>query len=226
MRPRTASHCAVAKMRPCCRGASRYQLALFSCREPISWGTFPGGEYDVAWLGRLSRPGPRLKRLKSPIWRMRNARRSAAASDATRVHKHGGIRRTQSRWKKPLRLYRRARGCTRRFERPILRICNARQSEAASRSARVSKHEVDACGHGGRIYRASLGGHGGSYRLFEGLFCEYAMRGSPRPQPALLVSPSTKWTHAVTAEMPIVGISEGPGVNIAYSRAQFCEYAM
>jgi hypothetical protein len=41
------------------------------------------------------------------------------------------------------------------------------------------------------------------------------------PHPALLVSPSTKWTYAVTADMPFVGISEGPGVNIAYWRSQF-----
>ena len=43
------------------------------------------------------------------------------------------------------------------------------------------------------------------------------MRGSPVPHPALLVTSNVKWTYAVTADMPIVGISEGPGVNIAYS---------
>ena len=47
------------------------------------------------------------------------------------------------------------------------------------------------------------------------------MRGSPVPHPALLVSSNKKWTYAATAYMPIVGISEGPGVNIAYSRSLF-----
>ena len=44
---------------------------------------------------------------------------------------------------------------------PHLRIRNAGQSEGASHSARVSKHQADVCGHGGRIYRANLGGPGG-----------------------------------------------------------------
>ena len=30
-------------------------------REPISGGASPGEEGDLAWLGRLSRPGPRLR---------------------------------------------------------------------------------------------------------------------------------------------------------------------
>ena len=44
---------------------------------------------------------------------------------------------------------------------------NVRQSEAASRSARASKHQVVVCDQGGRIYRANIGGTGGEYRLFE-----------------------------------------------------------
>ena len=39
----------------------------FSYRDPISGGASPGEGDDLAWLGGLSRPGPRLKRLKSPI---------------------------------------------------------------------------------------------------------------------------------------------------------------
>ena len=46
-----------------------------------------------------------------------------------------------TRWKKLLRLYWRARGRTRRFERPILRMRNARLSGAVSHSDQVSKHQ-------------------------------------------------------------------------------------
>ena len=97
------------------------------------------------------------------------------------------------------------------IRRPILRIRNTRQSEAASDAARVFKHKVFTCGHGGHVHCGYLGGPGGEYRLFEGLFCEYAMRGSKRAHLALLVSLNTKWTYAVTANMPVLGISEGPG---------------
>ena len=46
------------------------------------------------------------------------------------------------------------------------------------------------------------------------------MWSSPRPHPALLMSPSTKWTYMITADMPLEGISEVPGVNMAYWRTQ------
>ena len=58
-------------------------------------------------------------------------------------------------------------GENRLFEDPILRIHNARQSEAASHSARVSKHEMVICGHGGHIYHANFRGPGGEYRLLK-----------------------------------------------------------
>ena len=69
----------------------------------------------------------------------------------------------------------------------ICELRNARRSAAASRSASVLKHEVGACGYGGRIYTSYLGGPGGEYRLLEVKFCEYAMRGSPPPHRVLLV---------------------------------------
>ena len=72
-----------------------------------------------------------------------------------------------------------------------MRTGNARQSEAASRSASVFKHELVVYGHGGYIYRANLKGPGGEYRLFDALFCEYTMRGSLPLHPARLGSPST-----------------------------------
>ena len=50
---------------------------------------------------------------------------------------------------------------------------------------------------------------------------KFAMRGSAKPHPALLVFSSTEWMYAVTADKPIVGISEGQGVNIVYSRSHF-----
>ena len=110
-----------------------------------------------------------------------------------------------------------------------MRRRNTRQSEAASDAARVRKHEAGVCGHGGHAHRWYLGGSGGEYLLFEVPFCECAMRGSLRPHPTLLVSSITKWAYAVTADTPIVGIPEGPGVNIAYSRSHFantqCESA-
>ena len=74
---------------------------------------------------------------------------------------------------------------------------------------------------GGHAHRGYLGVPGGEHRLFEVKICEHAMRGSPRPHPALLVSSNMEWTYAETANMRIVGISEGPGVNIVYSRAYF-----
>jgi len=101
----------------------------------------------------------------------------------------------------------------------FLRKRNANQSEGASDSASVLKHEVSVCGHGG--HRGYLEGPRGEYRLFEVPFCEYAMRGSPRPHPTLIVPSNTKWAYAFTGDMPVVGFSESPGVNITYWRSHF-----
>ena len=62
---------------------------------------------------------------------------------------------------------------------------------------------------------------GGEYRLFEVPICEYAMRGSPGPHPTLLVFTNIKCSHAVMVDMSTMRISEGPGVNIVYSRARY-----
>ena len=94
---------------------------------------------------------------------------------------------------------------------PIKRIRNTRESETASRSARVFKHEVDVCDHGGHVHRRYLGDPGDEHRLLKVPFCEYAMRGSPRPQQTLIVSSNMKWTYAVTGDMPVICFSEGPG---------------
>ena len=51
---------------------------------------------------------------------------------------------------------------------PVLQLRNARPSEAAFRSARFLKHDLDVCGHGGYIPRRYLGGPGGEYRLMRG----------------------------------------------------------
>ena len=102
-----------------------------------------------------------------------------------------------------------------------MRIRNARQSGIAPDTARVHKHHVFTCDHGGHIYRANLGGPGGEYRHFEVPFCEHEIRGSKRPYSALLVSSNTKWMYAATVEMAIVGILEGPGMNLVYSRSHF-----
>jgi len=107
-----------------------------------------------------------------------------------------------------------------------LRMRNAGQSEAASRSASVLKHEVDVCSHGGHVPRRYLGGPRGEYRLSEVPFCECVKRGSPKPHPALLVFSNTKWAYAVKVGMSLVGTSEGPGVNIAYRRSHFAKCAM
>ena len=42
-----------------------------------------------------------------------------------------------------------------------------RGSQAASRFARASNHQVVVCGQDRSIYRGNLGGPGGEYRLFE-----------------------------------------------------------
>ena len=127
----------------------------------------------------------------------------------------------QSRWTKPLRLYWRAQGRTRRFEGPILRMRNARQSEAKYHPAHVFMHEVDVCGHGGHALRRYLGVPGGEYRLFVVPLCEYAMRVSPGSHSALLVSSYTKRAYAVMMDISTVRISKPPGVSIAYSRPYF-----
>ena len=57
------------------------------------------------------------------------------------------------------------------------------------------------------------------YRLSEVPFCECSMRGSKTPHPTLIVFSNTKWAYTSTVDMSIVGISEGPGVNIAYRRS-------
>ena len=51
--------------------------------------------------------------------------------------------------------------------------------------------------------------------------CE-AVRGRIRRCRCLQTrSGRTKWAYAVTADMPIVGISEGLGVNVVYWRSHF-----
>ena len=50
----------------------------------------------------------------------------------------------------------------------------------------------------------------GEIRLLEVPFCEHAMRGSPRPHLALLVSSNTQWAYAITADM----CNEGHGAAI------------
>ena len=100
---------------------------------------------------------------------------------------------------------------------------NARRPTAASDFTRVRKHQAGVYGHGGPKYLAYIGGPGGEYRLLEVLFCEYAMRGSPRPHPALLVFSNTKWTYAVTVDISIVGILEGPGGEYRLSEVPFGE---
>ena len=102
-----------------------------------------------------------------------------------------------------------------------MRILNVEQSEAASRSTRVSKHEVGVYDHGGHAPRRYLRGPGGEYLLLKDPICVYLMWSSPRPHPTLLVSPSTKWTYMITVDMSPEGISEVPGVNIAYWRTEF-----
>ena len=98
---------------------------------------------------------------------------------------------------------------------------NVRQYQAASRYASVFKHNVDVCDPSGHALHGYLGRPGGEYRLFEVPFCEYAMRGSPRAHPTLLVCSNTKRSYAATADKSIVSISEGPGVGNAYQRSHF-----
>ena len=88
------------------------------------------------------------------------------------------------------------------------RIRNARQSEGASDSASVSKHQADVCGYGGVIYRANLGGPGGEYCLLEVPICECGMRGSLALHYARLTSSRTKQASLSTAIVLKRGIYE------------------
>ena len=95
---------------------------------------------------------------------------------------------------------------------------NERHPAVASNATRVHKHQLGACGHGGQSHHAYIGGPRGVLADSRAPFCEYAMRGSPRAHPTLLVSPSTKRTYAVMMGVSTMRISEAPGVNIAYWR--------
>ena len=93
--------------------------------------------------------------------------------------------------------------------------------DAASRVV-VDDNDAADCG---RVCSGYLGGTGGGHRLFEVKICEYAMRGSKRAYPTLLVSSNTNGIHAVTVVKSIVGISEGP-VEHRLLKVPLCEYAM
>ena len=67
---------------------------------------------------------------------------------------------------------------------------------------------------------------GGEHRLLKVPFCEYAMRGTSRPRPALLVFSSTKWTYAIMVDISTVRISYSPGGKCRLFQVPFCEYAM
>ena len=49
------------------------------------------------------------------------------------------------------------------------------------------------------------------------------MRGSPPPHSVVLVSSNTKWAYAVTVDMSVVSISEGPRANIVHWRSRFAD---
>ena len=116
--------------------------------------------------------------MKSPIrvphFRIRNARQSEAASCSASVFEH------------EVDIYSHGRHAHRKYlgglggeyrllEVPFCECAMQRQSEAASDSASVFKHEVDVSGHGGHAHRGYLGRPGGEYRLLEVPFCECAM---------------------------------------------------
>ena len=65
----------------------------------------------------------------------------------------------------------------------------------------------------------------GEICLLEVPFCEHAMRGSPRPHPALLVSSNTKWAYAVTTGRYTVRIFKGSGGEHRLVEVPFCECA-
>ena len=108
---------------------------------------------------------------------MRDARRPTAASDTTRVHKHQAIVYGLD-GESYFAYIGRPRGMLTGLRANILRMRNARQSDAASRSAQVSKHE------GGstcpvKVLTAGTLGPATHLRRFEGQLCECAMRGWP-----------------------------------------------
>jgi hypothetical protein len=104
---------------------------------------------------------------KTPHRRIRRYSRSQTLS-----------RRIRSRWIKLPRPHWRARGRTRRFEGPILRMRNARQSGAASGSAQFFTHQVSICSRGGHIYISYLGGPVAT-SPFRGPICQNAQCKAP-----------------------------------------------
>ena len=102
---------------------------------------------------------------------------------------------------------------------------NERHPTAASDATHVHKHHLDAYGYGGKSHRAYIGGLRGVLADSKAPFFEYAMRGSPRAHPTLLVSPSTKRTYAVMVDVFTVRISEAPGGQYRLLEVSICEYA-
>ena len=66
-------------------------------------------------------------------------------------------------------------------------------------------------------------GPGGEYRLLKVPYCEYAMRGSKRPHPVLIVSSSTKWSYAVLFDISTVRILDAAGCEYRLVEVPFCK---
>ena len=103
---------------------------------------------------------------------------------------------------------------------------NERHLTDASDATGVHKHQLCAYYHGGQSHRAYTGGPSGVLADLRAPCFEYAMRGSPRAHPTLLVSPSTKRTYAVTVDVSTVRISEAPEGEYRLLEVPSCEYAM
>jgi len=99
--------------------------------------------------------------------------------------------------------------------------CVATQATVASDASRVHIHQLGAYGHSGQSHRAYIGRPRDVLADSRASFFEYAIRGSPRAHPTLLVSPSTKRAYAVMVGVSTVRISEAPGVNIASWSSRF-----
>ena len=90
------------------------------------------------------------------------------------------------------------------------RICNVRQSMAGPRSAWVPTRQVRAAFDGECAKTEDIRGAGTEITASRAQFREYAMRGSPRPHPARLRSPSTRRTYLFKASASKEGIFEAP----------------
>jgi hypothetical protein len=90
---------------------------------------------------------------------------------------------------------------------------DAERSEAASNAARVHKHEVLTCGHGGHMYFAYLGGSGDEHRLLEVSFLRMRNARQSAAAPRSARVPKHQIHATLDGERVETGNLRGAGVS-------------